>query len=207
LIREYNPKFHITENEEGWLRIGSQTSGIDMHLWQRLVNGGWIEIEAPGEAKIVKNIDELKYINENLSGFTSAEVEMVIEYFGKYNKVKTTKGYGYAESGQPTQATFQIIIEDAKGKAQAIKSLVKKVSSNNVGGIDMNSIGILKKGTPIMNEFDPAELQSIVKNGVDGFVPVIINFAPLPSVLPLLGLEPRKKTLGKDPEHAFSRVK
>ena len=41
--------------------------------------------------------------------------------------------------------------------------------------------------------FDPAELQELIESGIDGFAPVIINITPLPSVLPLLGLEPQRK--------------
>ncbi len=41
--------------------------------------------------------------------------------------------------------------------------------------------------------FDPAELQELIDLGIDGFAPVIINITPLPSVLPLLGLDPATK--------------
>ncbi|MBI3617844.1 MAG: hypothetical protein HY210_06475 [Candidatus Omnitrophica bacterium] len=36
-------------------------------------------------------------------------------------------------------------------------------------------------------------MQELIDAGIDGFAPVIINITPLPSVLPLLGLEPRKE--------------
>lgn len=39
-------------------------------------------------------------------------------------------------------------------------------------------------------QFDPVQLQEIIDAGIDGFSPVIINITPLPSVLPLLGLDP-----------------
>jgi hypothetical protein len=34
------------------------------------------------------------------------------------------------------------------------------------------------------------QLQEIIDAGIDGFAPIIINITPLPSVLPLLGLDP-----------------
>ncbi|MBI5149751.1 MAG: hypothetical protein HZA28_03155 [Candidatus Omnitrophica bacterium] len=66
-------------------------------------------------------------------------------------------------------------------------------ASNDVGGIDMNSIDLEREGAGVDIHFDPAELQEIIESGIDGFAPVIINITPLPSVLPLLGLEPATK--------------
>ena len=66
-------------------------------------------------------------------------------------------------------------------------------TSDEVGGIDMNSIGLDREGAGVDIQFDPAELQELIDAGIDGFAPVIINIVPLPSVLPLLGLEPTKE--------------
>lgn len=74
-------------------------------------------------------------------------------------------------------------------------------SDDNLGGIDMNAIDLDREGAGVDIQFDPRELQKIIDAGIDGlvpsevegFAPVIINITPLPSVLPLLGLEPRKK--------------
>ena len=60
----------------------------------------------------------------------------------------------------------------------------------------MNSIDLDRQGASVDIQFDPAELQDIIDAGIDGFAPVIINITPLPSVLPLLGLEPAKKEEG-----------
>ena len=57
----------------------------------------------------------------------------------------------------------------------------------------MNSIDLGREGAGVDIQFDPTELQDIIDAGIDGFAPVIINITPLPSVLPLLGLEPAKK--------------
>jgi hypothetical protein len=57
----------------------------------------------------------------------------------------------------------------------------------------MNEIDLDKQGAGVDIQFDPAELQELIDAGIDGFAPVIINITPLPSVLPLLGLEPRKE--------------
>ena len=76
------------------------------------------------------------------------------------------------------------------------------VSSNEkVGGIDLNEIDVDRKGAGVDIQFDPVQIQEIIDMGIDGFAPVIINFIPLPSVLPLLGLEPRK-----DEEYELSQL-
>ncbi len=66
-------------------------------------------------------------------------------------------------------------------------------NQDKLGGIDMNDIDVNRKGTGVDIQFDPAELQELIDAGIDGFAPVIINITPLPSVLPLLGLEPAIK--------------
>lgn len=62
----------------------------------------------------------------------------------------------------------------------------------------MNSIDLDKQGAGVDIQFGPAELQEIIESGIDGFAPVIINIVPLPGVLPLLGLEPRKEEEGEE---------
>ena len=42
----------------------------------------------------------------------------------------------------------------------------------------------------------------ILENGMDGFVPVIINLTPINRILPILGLEPRKE----EEEYELSRL-
>jgi hypothetical protein len=66
-------------------------------------------------------------------------------------------------------------------------------TSDQPGGIDMNAINVDRQGSGVDIQFDPIEIQEIIDAGIDGFAPVIINLTPLPSVLPLLGLEPRKE--------------
>jgi|GEM_PF-2050092 len=66
------------------------------------------------------------------------------------------------------------------------------IADSDVGGIDMNDIEVKRQGSGVDIQFDPAIMQDILINGVDGFVPVIINLAPIHSIFPILGL--------KDPE-------
>jgi len=65
--------------------------------------------------------------------------------------------------------------------------------SNDLGGIDLNEIDVDRQGAGVDIQFDPIQVQEMIDMGITGFAPVIINFVPLPSVLPLLGLAPAIK--------------
>jgi len=56
------------------------------------------------------------------------------------------------------------------------------------GGIDLNEIPVQRKGEGKAIEFDPSAFENIAEQDVVGFTPVIINMLPIPSILPLLGL-------------------
>jgi hypothetical protein len=68
-----------------------------------------------------------------------------------------------------------------------------RTASDELGGIDMNDINVDRQGGGVEIQFDPAMIQQIIDMDIDGFAPVIINVVPLPSVLPLLGLEPKRE--------------
>jgi len=62
-----------------------------------------------------------------------------------------------------------------------------------LGGIDLNEIEVDRQGVGVNIQFDPAAMEPILNMQIDGFAPVIINFVPINSVLPLLGLEPQRE--------------
>ena len=66
-------------------------------------------------------------------------------------------------------------------------------SDNDLGGIDMNRISINHRGAGVDIQFDLIDVQTMIDMGITGLAPVIINFVPLPSILPLLGLEPKRE--------------
>lgn len=59
----------------------------------------------------------------------------------------------------------------------------------DVGGIDMNEIPVDRQGSGVDVQFDLEALPPDLNAQIKGFAPVIINIVPLPSILPLLGLE------------------
>ncbi len=79
------------------------------------------------------------------------------------------------------------------GLRNFITELSDKDKSDLVGGINLNEIQVDRQGSGVNIHFDPATIQPILDLGVDGYAPVFINFTPITSILPLLGLEPRRK--------------
>lgn len=64
------------------------------------------------------------------------------------------------------------------------------VKETPLGGIDLNparlKIEVNKENGGLQIEFDPQILEAIRQQGIEGFVPVIINIQPIKSALPLL---------------------
>ena len=91
----------------------------------------------------------------------------------------------------PDLPSQSVIVARLEGAKVIVSSPLTQ--GDEVGGIDLNEIDVDRQGFGVDIQFDPVEIQNIIDLGIDGFIPVIINFTPLPSVLPLLGLEPRKE--------------
>jgi len=88
----------------------------------------------------------------------------------------------------------KIVVPDVAPVFRVVKVLDRVDSdASQVGGIDMNRINLDRKGRGIDMEMDPVLMQDILTNGVDGFVPVILDLTPISSVLPLLGLNPEQE--------------
>ena len=98
---------------------------------------------------------------------------------------------GHISNGELVLDNLKISI-NGQGQVQ-IQSSSPVSADDEVGGIDMNTIDLDREGAGADIRFDPAQLQELIDAGIDGFAPVIINITPLPSVLPLLGLEPQRK--------------
>jgi hypothetical protein len=60
--------------------------------------------------------------------------------------------------------------------------------SSDVGGIDIQNIDVKRTGAGAEIEFNDDAVRDILKNGFNGFTPVIINITPVVSPLVILGL-------------------
>lgn len=68
------------------------------------------------------------------------------------------------------------------------KSVTKARSSNKVGGVDMSNVNVMHEGKGVEIRFDPAMMQSVLNNGIEGFVPVLVNIQPITDIGSFLGL-------------------
>lgn len=138
--------------------------------------------------------------------------QAMVEYYGEIPEVISQKKEGSKEEinvPNPDYATSRAaaraIIEEfevahvinprfdfgdtdaAADKAVLVSSVSKP--DTDVGGIDMNNIPISAGGAVQAVRFDTSVLDALVDQPVQGFTPVIIQVIPIPSVLPLLGLQ------------------
>ncbi len=96
-------------------------------------------------------------------------------------------------SAEAIEQAKTALAEERDFDIQIERRQVKVIAKDTRGGIDMNRIDLEREGSAVEIEFDPVEMQTMLENGVEGFAPVIINLTPLPSILPVLGLEPRDR--------------
>ncbi len=120
----------------------------------------------------------------------------VVYYAGPPERIEITRSKGVGPSSSPL-AKQQGIEDRVKGIGPTEYDM-RNTDDEEVGGIDMNTIDLDREGAGVDIQFDPAELQRLIDTGIDGFAPVIINITPLPSVLPLLGLDPANKEEGME---------
>lgn len=92
------------------------------------------------------------------------------------------------------QAAIELINRGGQDRAMMASPTVEQ-AQDNVGGIDMNKIDINKQGTNagVEIKFNDEQMQNLLNGNFGGFAPVIINIVPIPSFLPMLGLEPKRE--------------
>jgi len=108
----------------------------------------------------------------------------------------TTGGTG--DDGKPVeyvegQEPDKIVIKRGAPLDHAMQALKVAKNSQDLGGIDLNQINVNREGKAVVVQFDPAQLNELMRDGFEGFMPVIINITPIQSPLPLLGVNPRKE--------------
>jgi len=127
-------------------------------------------------AKVVAFLDELKLIHRLYS----------VKLLGEVSAVYQLPVFcAECRRGPPQQ-----IGEDWQRVVERVADLEAQIREKEVGGIDFNNIAVDRQGTGVNIQFDPAKIDPVLKNRIQGFTPVIINITPLPSLLPLLGLQP-----------------
>jgi len=87
------------------------------------------------------------------------------------------------------------IAEARRGAEGSGSSPVSSLSLKKPGGIDFNPnhVDLSEEGDEIQIRFSASDLQNLDPQSITGILPVIIHITPLPSVLPLLGLAPKRE--------------
>ncbi|MBI3617841.1 MAG: UTP--glucose-1-phosphate uridylyltransferase, partial [Candidatus Omnitrophica bacterium] len=178
------------------ITLGDPDNKEDTAYWKELQN----LIDALGEQKVreLKSLvikGKIKMVDARLKG----NVEIVNASGQEVDLKQLPEIQKHIINGELVLDNLKISI-DGQGQVQVQSSSPvstiddgRVTKDEDVGGIDMNAIDLDRKGAGVDIQFDPAELQEIIDAGIDGFAPVIINITPLPSVLPLLGLDPANK--------------
>ena len=103
-------------------------------------------------------------------------------------EVNRDLGEKYLEIGQAVGATYYAAYK------HDTMDMAMKTAKEKVGGIDLNQINVNRTGKSINIPFDPAQLNELIQGGFNGFTPVIINIAPIPSLLSFLRGNPAKES-------------
>jgi hypothetical protein len=94
------------------------------------------------------------------------------------------------ENEQVPATVIQQEISVETGEIKAAQKLLSSALDNPLGGIDFNpamiKMEINKQNGGVTVEFDPKLLEEIRSQGIEGFVPVILNIQRVQSVVPLL---------------------
>jgi len=91
------------------------------------------------------------------------------------------------------QSDFRVEFPDRAMVGDVIEHKTQVTSHTTPGGIDLNEIEVDRQGAGVNIQFDPKAFEPMLNMQIDGFAPIIINITPIPSVLPLLGLEPQRE--------------
>lgn len=107
--------------------------------------------------------------------------------------------------GSAWQLTYEVVVEDPATEGHYATRIIKeahweKVSrdaamlpitqqeQNNLGGIDIQNIDVAHKNGSARIQFNDQAVRNALKNGFNGFTPVIINITPVQSPLMILGV-------------------
>ncbi len=90
------------------------------------------------------------------------------------------------------QAALKVLSDS--GNPAAASEMKDADRAQDLGGIDLANVAaglrVQRTGDTVTVSFDPAMIERIKTQGVNGFKPVIINIMPVRSLLPALGLAP-----------------
>ena len=192
-------------------RLKGDEQGIILKNGQKLEEGTQVVIDGDKNALFVTDEDILKesgvmtdvsyginipekrkeilapYLNDDGSIKPEITVERLIELNNK-----AAEEFKKLSAGTDGKAAFM-----ANLKKHFLHDLLlerQKVDKAMNGGIDLNQISVLRNGKKVNVQFDPDQLNELMKGGFNGFTPVIINMEQISSPYQLLGIKSPEKT-------------
>ncbi len=139
----------------------------------------------PKDVKLVSNW--LKQVNKNRGkGYSIDEISRMFTL--------NEKDLNEARKLKEEDPNFNFEEETAILTPETIRKALRGIdfSMETTGGIDLNAalldMKVEKSGSGVKVTVDPKLIEQIKMQGVDGFMPVIINMMPVTSVLPTMGL-------------------
>jgi isopentenyldiphosphate isomerase len=114
----------------------------------------------------------------------------------KWERVETLKAAVVERPEQYTRALVAVLskpnLPENLRSFRRVDAAMRMAPPEVAGGIDFDprllNLKVERTGDKIQVTVDPAELQRIQAEGVDGFMPVIIDIVPVKAMLPALGL-------------------
>jgi hypothetical protein len=123
-----------------------------------------------GEVAAIDNQDAVNYLNSVINDATG-----LYEWWHK-EEARNGLNIFYARKGKATTTAMGVV---GAGIDAAMEP-------SDLGGIDMNDIGISRNGAGSNVQFDAAKMEQILNMKIEGFVPVVVSLTPVDSVLLLL---------------------
>ncbi len=166
----------------------------DREIENMILEKVWSKVGGPHsfDYEVVEQT-EIDKVRELLSQKRDFEVSLVEPTYGP--SVEGANPYGTGESimWQGDLISKGKIFVHSKADSAMLGQKPTVLKSQDLGGIDLNQINVNREGKAVVVQFDPAQLNELMRDGFEGFMPVIINITPIQSPLPLLGIAPLRE--------------
>ena len=193
--------------------INSTEMIVENHLVGWATEGGPIWKVDGQPSLVLQIINDSDQREKTLRGEVKELAEQIATHFNlDVVRGTTSKGIMWSPAAAPKSKREFIAVrfsgDDSQNTHDNLKKLAGQIidwmptrsnvasspvaSEEKVGGIDLNKINVDRQGS-VDIQFNPVKIQEIIDMGITGFAPVIINLAPLSSILPLLGLKPERE--------------
>lgn len=192
---------YYTFNQDQWALQDSTSENVPPEIIVESKDGQFWKEQQNHLLAFGNNLKVKKLASLNIQGkmlLRDAELIGIVKIFNNADETVDLNNYQTSHpelffEGHPVLNNVTLSIDrDTKQLTVSENQISDPAQLSDVGGIDMNNIEVKKQGSGALIQFDPVDMDAIIKENIQGFVPVIINVTPVNSILPILGLEPPK---------------